>query len=246
MPVILIRCQDKLLGLEVDQLIGDQELVIRSLGAMIIPPRYIYGSCILADGRLTLVLDGSTLMESLSEQQTDHPTNSNLASSTSVILTNRIEQPRLLSSARVALPESPNSDYEERPKITILLVDDSITVRQTLALILQKAGYQVLQAKDGYEAIEQLRYHTNIQLVFCDIEMPRMNGFEFLKNRQRDRALADIPVVMVTSRSSEKHRLLASQLGANAYITKPYLEHMLLETLADILEKNTEVVARRE
>lgn len=246
MPVILIRCQDKLFGLEVDQLIGDQELVIRPLGAMIAPPRYIYGSCILADGRLTLVLDGSTLMESLSEQQTDHRTNSNLASSTPVMLTYSIEQPRLLSSARAALPESPNSDYDERPKITILLVDDSITVRQTLALTLQKAGYQVLQAKDGYEAIEQLRYHTNIQLVFCDIEMPRMNGFEFLKNRQRDRALADIPVVMVTSRSSEKHRLLASQLGANAYITKPYLEHMLLETLADILEKNTEVVARRE
>ncbi|BAY42790.1 CheA signal transduction histidine kinase [Scytonema sp. HK-05] len=245
MPVILIRCQDKLFGLEVDQLIGDQELVIRPLGAMIVPPRYIYGSCILADGRLTLVLDGSTLMESLSEQQTDHRTNSSLASSTPVILTSRIEQPRLLSSARATLPESPNSDYDERPKITILLVDDSITVRQTLALTLQKAGYQVLQAKDGYEAIEQLRYHTNIQLVFCDIEMPRMNGFEFLKNRQRDRALADIPVVMVTSRSSEKHRLLASQLGANGYITKPYLEHMLLETLRDILEKNTEVAARR-
>jgi DNA-binding response OmpR family regulator len=72
-----------------------------------------------------------------------------------------------------------------------------------------------------------------------------MNGFEFLKNRQQDRTLADIPVVMVTSRSSDKHRLLAFQLGANAYITKPYLEHILLETLADILEKNTEVAARR-
>lgn len=245
MPVILIRCQDKLFGLEVDQLIGDQELVIRPLGAMIVPPLYIYGSSILPDGRLTLVLDGSTLMESLSEQQTNHRTNSNLASSTSVMLTYSIEQQRLLSSARAALPESPNLDYQVTPKITILLVDDSITVRQTLALTLQKAGYQVLQAKDGYEAIEQLRYHTNIQLVFCDIEMPRMNGFEFLKNRQRDRALADIPVVMVTSRSSEKHRLLASQLGANAYITKPYLEHMLFETLTDILEKNTQVGGRR-
>lgn len=245
MPVILIRCQDKLIGLEVDQLIGDQELVIRPLGAMITPPRYIYGSCILADGRLTLVLDGSTLIESLSQQQTVHPTNSNLTSSTPVLLTYSIEQPRLLSSVRAALPESPNQDDEERPKITLLLVDDSITVRQTLALTLQKAGYEVLQAKDGYEAIEQLRCHTNIQLIFCDIEMPRMNGFEFLKNRQLDRALADIPVVMVTSRSSEKHRLLASQLGANAYITKPYLEHMLLDTLADILGKNTEVVARR-
>jgi two-component system, chemotaxis family, sensor histidine kinase and response regulator PixL len=243
-PLILIRCQDKLLALEVDQFIGEQELVIRPLGTMIVPPRYIYGSSVLADGRLTLVLDGSVLMECFSQQQTDDHINSNLAS-TPLILTSRLEQPQLSSQTRVALPQSPNSN-KQRQKITILLVDDSITARQTLAFTLQKAGYVVLEAKDGYEAIEQLRHHTNIQLVFCDIEMPRMNGFEFLQNRQLDSTLADIPVVMVTSRSSEKHRHLAFQLGANAYITKPYLEHILLATLADILKKNTQVVARRD
>jgi CheY-like chemotaxis protein len=118
------------------------------------------------------------------------------------------------------------------------VVDDSITVRQTLVLTLQKAGYQVLQAKDGYEAIEQLKHHTDIQLVICDIEMPRMNGFEFLKHRQQDRVLADIPVVMLTSRSASKHRLIASELGATGYLTKPYLEHELLAMVTDVIEEN--------
>ncbi|KAB8334071.1 hybrid sensor histidine kinase/response regulator [Scytonema tolypothrichoides VB-61278] len=256
-PIILIRSQDKLFGLEVDQLIGDQELVIRPLGAMIVPPPYIYGSSILPDGRLTLVLDGLALIEYLSKRQkqddSDWARNSALwgerqnVSSTPLMFTSRIEQPRLLSQASTARTEAPTlSHHKSRPKKTILVVDDSITVRQTVALTLEKANYQVLQAKDGYEAIELLQGHTDIDLVFCDIEMPRMNGFEFLKNRQQDPALVSIPVVMLTSRSSDKHRQLAFKLGANAYITKPYLEHMLLTTLRDVFEKDTGVVAKRE
>lgn len=257
LPIILIRSQDKLFGLEVDQLIGDQELVIRPLGAMIVPPCYIYGSSVLPDGRLTLVLDGLALIEYLSKRQkqdnSDWARNSalrgehNFVSSTPLMFTSRIEQPRLLSQASTALPQASTlNNHKSRPKKTILVVDDSITVRQTVALTLEKADYQVLQAKDGYEAIELLQSHTDIHLVLCDIEMPRMNGFEFLKNRQEYQALTNIPVVMLTSRSSDKHRQLAFKLGANAYITKPYLEHILLTTLIDVLEKNIGVVASRE
>ncbi|GAB1541067.1 hypothetical protein NUACC21_37370 [Scytonema sp. NUACC21] len=236
-PVILVRCQEQLLGLEVDQLFGDQELTIRPLGNAIVPPPYIYGGSILADGRLTLVLDATALIDRLSKQPTYDSTSHNFVSSVSSLPALKYQQLQLPIQTRAALAESPSPSLEEKLSKTILLVDDSITVRQTLALTLQKAGYQVLQAKDGYEAIEQLRYCADIQLVFCDIEMPRMNGFEFLKTRQQDPILADIPVVMLTSRSSEKHRLLAFKLGANAYITKPYLEHMLLSTLTDVLEK---------
>ncbi len=97
----------------------------------------------------------------------------------------------------------------------------------------------MLQAKDGYEAIEQLQRQPGIQLVLCDIEMPRMNGFEFLKYRQQDPSVAMIPVVILTSRSGEKHRLIASELGATGYITKPFLEHKLLAILTEVLEKST-------
>ncbi len=250
MPIILIRNQGTFLGLEVDQLIGEQELVIRPLGATIAPPTYVYGSSILADGRLTLVLDGAALMQYVSEQQTVSSTASlpnsyradalpytttarALGSSTDPILPSRQEQ-RLLPASSTA----PNSDIRARRDKLVLVVDDSITLRQTLALTLQKAGYRVLQAKDGYEAIEQLRHRTDIELVICDVEMPRMNGFEFLKHRQQDSVLADIPVVMLTSRSASKHRLIATELGATAYITKPYLEQKLLATLTDAIENN--------
>ena len=239
MPIILIRYQDKLLGLEIDELIGEQELVIRPLGATILPPTYVYGGSILPDGRLTLVIDGSTLMEYLCDRQTYSTTSQNLS-----VTTATLDQGILTSQEQKQLPggeskidkgvgKIQNVNFQ-LPKL-VLLVDDSITVRQTVSLTLQKSGYQVLQAKDGYEAIEQFQQNPNIQVVICDIEMPRMNGFEFLKYRQQDSSLTQIPVVILTSRSGEKHRLIASELGATAYISKPYLEHQLLTTLTDVL-----------
>ncbi|MCA1994667.1 MAG: response regulator, partial [Coleofasciculus sp. S288] len=242
-PAILIRWQDRLLGLEVDQLIGEQELVIRPLGAMIASPSFIYGGSILADGRITLVLDGAVLMEYVFDQQTDESSHYTLPSSTPLSLPTSSPRPQLLPASDSPPSPAPPPTLESRARQNkiVLLVDDSITVRQTLALTLQQAGFQIFQAKDGWEAIEQLRQRTQIQLVLCDIEMPRMNGFEFLKYRQQETALAQIPVVILTSRSGEKHRLIALELGATAYITKPYLEHQLLATVNDVLEKNISV-----
>lgn len=246
-PIILIRYHDMLLGLEVDQLIGEQELVIRPLGAAIAPPDYIYGGSILADGRLTLVLDTAALMQQEFEQQTDSITESTLMGSIPHLLPFGQQQQQLPTQIRAALPAGEPARGREQEggrwgqpinsAQFILLVDDSITLRQTLALTLQKAGYQILQAKDGYEAIEQLQRHNSIQLVICDIEMPRMNGFEFLRYRQQDPTLAKIPVMILTSRSGEKHRLIASELGATDYITKPFLERKLIEKVAEVLEK---------
>jgi chemotaxis family two-component system sensor histidine kinase/response regulator PixL len=96
---------------------------------------------------------------------------------------------------------------------------------------LEKVGYRVLQARDGREALKQLEENSNVQLVICDVEMPNMNGFEFLAQRRRNSTIADIPVAMLTSRSNDKHRKLAMQLGAQAYFTKPYIEQ---EFLGDI------------
>lgn len=257
-PIILIRCQERLLGLEVDQLLGEQELVIRPLGEMIVPPAYVYGGSILADGRLTLVIDGAVLMqyaiaqravpEAIAQQTDDtlvtlpfrKQDRNALPHATAHLLASSRTQRQLPTGARAALPGTPDPDFPAKPGKMILLVDDSITLRQTLALTLQKAGYQVLQAKDGYEAIEQLRHQANnIGLVICDIEMPRMNGFEFLKHRQQDPTLVNIPTIILTSRSGEKHRLIASELGATDYITKPFIEHNLLTRVTVVLEKSS-------
>jgi chemotaxis family two-component system sensor histidine kinase/response regulator PixL len=95
-----------------------------------------------------------------------------------------------------------------------------------------------LQARDGREALEQLRQSSAVNLVVCDIEMPNMNGFEFLGQRRQDPQISKVPVVMLTSRSNDKHRWLARHLGANAYFTKPYLEQEFLGAIEQILTQD--------
>jgi chemotaxis protein histidine kinase CheA/ActR/RegA family two-component response regulator len=217
-PLFLLRQGTELLGLEVDQVIGEQELVIRPVGNMITPPPYVQGCCILADGRLTLMIDTSVLLGHKLPKTTDRP-----------VLTQNCVYPTEPFPA-AAIPQATLTQ--------ILVVDDSITLRQNLALVLQRAGYQVLQARDGQEAIAQLQQNATIQLVISDVEMPGMNGFEFLSHRSQSPDLTEVPVVMLTSRSSEKHRQLALELGANGYLTKPYLDQELLTIVKNAINQS--------
>ncbi|MEN9221935.1 MAG: hybrid sensor histidine kinase/response regulator [Thermostichus sp. BF3_bins_97] len=120
-------------------------------------------------------------------------------------------------------------------KLRLLVIDDSAMMRQTLARQLERAGYEVAQARDGQEALTHLEHQQPVSLILCDVEMPRMNGFEFLNQRRKAPHLAGIPVVMLTSRSGQKHRRLAMQLGADAYLTKPCLEYELLAQVEALL-----------
>ncbi|QYO68662.1 response regulator [Leptolyngbya sp. 7M] len=115
------------------------------------------------------------------------------------------------------------------------MADYQRRVEALLALTLEKSGYRVLQARDGQEALSHLQQRSSVQLVICDIEMPNMNGFEFLSQRRQDPNLTAIPVVILTSRNNEKHRHLAMHLGATAYFSKPYIEHELLDALKHLL-----------
>lgn len=127
---------------------------------------------------------------------------------------------------RLAQPDSP----------TILIADDSPTMRQTLTRSLRKAGYRVTQARDGQEALDFLQRDPQVGAVICDIEMPQMNGFEFLSSCRQ--AQLQVPVIMLTSRGSSKHRQLAQQLGAVDYLTKPFLEQELRATLQRCLAQS--------
>jgi chemosensory pili system protein ChpA (sensor histidine kinase/response regulator) len=111
---------------------------------------------------------------------------------------------------------------------TVLIVDDSITVRELLSMTFSKVGYHVEQAKNGKDALERLKAGLPCDLIFCDIEMPEMDGMELLARLQKDETLRHIPMAMLTSRGADKHRQTAIQLGAKAYFTKPYLEEELL------------------
>jgi chemotaxis family two-component system sensor histidine kinase/response regulator PixL len=216
LPLLLLRQGQQLYALEVNRLVSEQELVIKPFGSAIAPPSYTYGCTILADGTLIPVINGAGLLDQL-RSETFSPKPSR----------------RLASWERGDVDGKATASVAQAP--LLLVVDDSAALRRTLALTLEKAGYRVLQARDGREALDQLQQVSGIQLVICDIEMPNMNGFEFLGQRRQNPALTEIPVAMLTSRSSDKHRQLAMHLGASAYFTKPYIEQQFLTAIKNIM-----------
>ena len=119
-----------------------------------------------------------------------------------------------------------------------MIVDDSLTVRKITSRLLQREGFDVLTAKDGIDALELLAEHTP-DVILLDIEMPRMDGFEFTKTVKGSPKHANIPIVMITSRTAEKHRKRAADLGVDLYLGKPYQEDELLRNLRDMLSLPT-------
>jgi chemosensory pili system protein ChpA (sensor histidine kinase/response regulator) len=129
-----------------------------------------------------------------------------------------------------ASSSSPASDQ----LATVLVVDDSLTVRRASQRLLERHGYAVALARDGVEALAYLG-NASPALILLDIEMPRMDGFELLATLRDDTRWGDIPVVMITSRMADRHRQRAMQLGANAYMGKPYSEDALLALLSEMV-----------
>ncbi|MEN9260943.1 MAG: response regulator, partial [Thermostichus sp. HHBFW_bins_43] len=205
------------LALEVDEIVAEQDLVVKPLSARPTPPPYVLGYSLLSEGQLCLVVDPQVWVGSL-------PSHSTTA------LPTPAPSPHLPQAPTPSLPPGKGSPH------VVLVVDDSMTQRLSLALTLQKAQCQVLQAGDGFEALNLCQKQPEIDLILCDIEMPRMNGFDFLQARRQDPDLQRIPVVMVTSRAAQKHRDYALSLGANAYLTKPVQEAELLQVLAQFVK----------
>ena len=113
----------------------------------------------------------------------------------------------------------------------VMVVDDSLTVRKITGSLLAREGYQVVTAKDGVEALEAL-LDTHPDVMLVDIEMPRLDGFDLTRNIRADARLKDIPIIMITSRTAEKHRNYAFEIGVNHYLGKPYQEDELLRLVA--------------
>ncbi|MDJ0647889.1 MAG: hybrid sensor histidine kinase/response regulator [Xenococcaceae cyanobacterium MO_188.B19] len=231
LPLLLIRRGQKLFALEIEKLVTEQELVIKPFGKAMSAPNYTYGCTILGDGTLIPVLNGATLLDDfLGITQSSGSISSALQTRPETGLEARdLDQDSQLIGSIDSIAQA----IKTRSKI--MIIDDSTALRRTMALSLQNQGYQVVQAKDGQDAMKQLRQQLEVDLIVCDVEMPNMNGFEFLDVRRRDTSLAQIPVIMLTSRSGQKHRNLAKQLGANAYFTKPYIEQEFLKELSKIL-----------
>ncbi|MCP2728282.1 hybrid sensor histidine kinase/response regulator, partial [Limnofasciculus baicalensis] len=206
--IVVLRSPGNFLAIQVDQVLGEQEIVIKQLEGPAPKPVGIAGATVLGDGKIMPIADVLELIDlSLGRLRKD--------------------------SAMIWLRDEPqipsDQDTETVHEPMVLIVDDSITVRELLSLTFSKAGYRVEQARDGQEAWEKLRSGLPCDIVFCDIEMPRMDGLELLSRLQKDETLSQIPIAMLTSRGAKRHRQMASQLGASGYFTKPYLEEALLD-----------------
>ncbi|HZW59513.1 MAG TPA: response regulator, partial [Woeseiaceae bacterium] len=117
-----------------------------------------------------------------------------------------------------------------------LVVDDSITVRRVMERFLTRNGLRVVTAKDGMDAISALRENSP-DIILLDIEMPRMDGYEFATHVRNDERVSDVPIIMITSRVGDKHRARAIEIGVNDYLGKPYQDAQLLESIRRLLEE---------
>lgn len=138
------------------------------------------------------------------------------------------------SDAHDLVIEAEQETDESEHVRTIMIVDDSVTVRKVTSRIVERQGWDVMLAKDGVDAISQLQDHYP-DLMLLDIEMPKMDGFEVLRTVRRDQRLKDLPIIMITSRTGEKHKRQAKELGVNEYLGKPFQEENLLSIIEEVL-----------
>ena len=135
----------------------------------------------------------------------------------------RAQRPSGTRSAR-------RSPARARRSSTALVVDDSITMRRVTQRLLERRGAKVYTARDGLDAITVLQEHT-VDVILLDIEMPRMDGYQFATHVRNDPKLKHLPIIMITSRSGEKHRAKAIEIGVNDYLSKPYQESQLIAAI---------------
>jgi two-component system, chemotaxis family, sensor histidine kinase and response regulator PixL len=208
-PAILVVADgNQLFGLEIDRFWHEQEVTVRQPQGALEMPNGISGCGVLGDGRVIPLVDPLALVRWRQNAGSD----ANLA----------LELPLELPTAQ--------SDQD-----LILVVDDSINVRRFVAMTLERNGYRVEEAKDGLDALEKVQAGLIPQAVICDLEMPRMDGYGFLANIKSIEAAQHVPVLMLTSRSSQKHRKIAMNLGASAYFGKPFSETEILATLTELI-----------
>ena len=219
--VLIVKGTSQQVAMQVDRTWGEMEVAVRQVEGDIPLPEGFSNCTILGDGRVVPLVNINELLYGVVNKDRN-PRNRKLPSA-------KLKTAFLLSG------ESKASESSRNRKGKILIVDDSINVRRFLALTLEKAGYAVEQSKDGQDGLEKLDSGLEVQAVICDIEMPRIDGYGFLGRIKANSKTKNIPVAMLTSRSSNKHRLLAMQLGAVAYFSKPYNEQDLLKTLEEII-----------
>ncbi len=213
-PVVLLRSAAQRIALHVDEVLGNQEVVVKNLGPQLSRLPGLAGMSVLASGAVVLIYNPVALATVYGDQARALARGGSEPAGAA----------RGAAGGEAGTP-APAAGSDGVP--LVLVVDDSITVRRVTQRLLQREGYRVALASDGLQALERLQQERPA-LVLSDIEMPRMDGFDLARNIRADAQLRDLPIVMITSRIAQKHRDHALELGVNHYLGKPYSDEELL------------------
>ena len=176
----------------------------------------MFGATILGDGSVMLILDLAPLVRHFEAKQA-----AVAAASGETVVASEV-------------PVAPARLGAEGPRV-VMVVDDSITMRKVTTRVLEREQMEVITAKDGVDALEKLQERVP-DVMLLDIEMPRMDGFELATHMKNDVRFRHVPIIMITSRTGEKHRQRAFEIGVDRYLGKPYSEADLLHNVGEILE----------
>jgi chemosensory pili system protein ChpA (sensor histidine kinase/response regulator) len=208
--LLLIETSENSYALAIEQVLKPEEIVIKPLGNPLKSVPEFLGASILGDGSVVPVLDLIPLLQKRAAQI-------------------RKQKPQQQQQQQQLENRKPKTE------LSVLIVDDSPSVRQINSKIVKNAGWQVLVAKDGLEALETLQAAAELpDVILTDVEMPRMDGYELLATLKRQERLRRIPVVMITSRGGDKHRRKAFDLGVSEYLTKPYDDAALVGKIRNL------------
>ncbi|TNF93450.1 MAG: response regulator, partial [Gammaproteobacteria bacterium] len=206
--LIMVHSAGHNIAFYVDGLLGNYEIVVKSLGAQISAVSGLSGGTILGDGRVALILDIPALVRMVVGEQ----------------IRTHIEAAPVEAEV-----------VEEKKGITVMVVDDSLTVRKVTTRLLERNDMEVITAKDGVDAVTVLE-ETIPDVMLLDVEMPRMDGFELATQMRNDDRYKNVPIIMITSRTGEKHRQRAMDIGVNRYLGKPYQESELMDNIKTLVE----------
>jgi len=220
-PVVIIRSANQRVALHVDEVLGNQEVVVKNLGPQLSRVPGLVGMTLLPSGQPALIYNPVALATLYGDA----------ARAASRQQASQAPQGALAGSA-------PAEPAQLAP--LVLVVDDSLTVRRVTQRLLEREGYRVVVAKDGLDGLEKLAQERPAVLL-TDIEMPRMDGFDLVRNLRSDAQLAQLPVIMITSRIAQKHRDYAVELGVDHYLGKPYAEDELLGLVAGYAKRAARV-----